>query len=172
MAFVPYSDIDNNLVDAGDLVSSETFGQLANNINYLMNSMPVGSVIPILSLTGVPTPDPEFWKLMDGSEITDQNSPLRNGFVANYGADGGTYLRGYNTPGEIGNISGSNTKVLTHNHGGNTQDAMSTGSDNADSDNDRPPAFQFHHHAIGNDLTTPTNFEPAHFTVFHYMKVK
>lgn len=170
MAFVPFTFLDDNITDAGDLISFEAFGALANNINHLIDAMPPGSIICVaVGIPGCPVPDATIWREMDGSQITDQNSPIRNSTVADYGADGGRYMRGYTNAGTIGNTGGSNEKDLSHNHGGATQ-LTGEPADNADSDKDRY-SVRPHDHPISTDLTV-VNYEPVHITFKHYMKVK
>lgn len=120
MPFNPFTGIDDNMTDAGDIVSVEVFQQLAQNCNYLIDSMPIGSIVPIcVGLTGVPTPNPDIWQECDGSVITNQNSPMHGQTVPDHR---GRYLKGQSSTGTIGFYGGSNTKTLTHGHGGGTGD--------------------------------------------------
>jgi hypothetical protein len=165
MAFNP---IDDDLIDYGLINSSELFTAIADNLNYLIDSMPVGSVVPILiGLTGVPTPDPSVWQLCNGSMVTNPASPLRGSTTPDY-ATVGRYMRTFTTVGEIGNYGGSNTKDLTHNHDGQT--GLQAGDDQSDTDNDHFTMAD-HRHTVSSDLTTAVNFEPSHIRVSHYIKI-
>lgn len=163
-----FIQIDDNQTDFGDLVSVELFGQLRDNINHLIDAMPVGTIIPILhGLTGVPTPDSNIWQECDGSAITHPLSPIRNTIAPDYKTEG-RYMRMYTNPGEIGNLSGSNTKNLSHNHGGQTG-INGAIPQNADTDDDFWTAKD-HTHSISSALGV-FNFEPLHCRIKHYIKI-
>lgn len=164
-----YTPLDDDDSVNGKLISVELFSSIADNINYLIDSNPVGKVIMVAyGLSGVPVPNPEIWQLCDGSEITNEHSPLRGNPTPNY-ATVGRYLRGYNTVGEIGNYGGANTKNLQHNHTGLTD---GSGFEIlVDTDNDGYTSV-LHYHAISSDLSTSINFEPAHVRINHYIKIR
>lgn len=163
-----FVQIDDNQTDFGDLVSVELFGQLCDNINHLIDAMPVGTIIPILyGLPGVPTPDADIWQECDGTTITHPLSPIRNTVAPDFKTDG-RYMRMYSSIGEVGNFSGSNFKNLGHNHGGQTGENPSM-SDNADTDDDFWTGKN-HTHPISGDLGT-YNFEPIHVRIKHYIKI-
>jgi hypothetical protein len=163
-----FIQLDDNVTEFGDLVSVELFGQLRDNINHLIDAMPVGSIIPILvGIPGVPTPDPNIWQECDGTTITHPLSPIRNTVAPDYKTLG-RYMRMYSNAGEIGNLSGSNTKNLTHSHGGQT-DTNPGIPQNADTDNDFWTAKD-HTHSIQSGLGI-YNFEPIHIRVKHYIKI-
>lgn len=165
-----FLNIDDDQSKFGALISVELFTQLAENINYLIDGLPIGSVIPVLvGLTGVPTPDPILWQECDGSSIMDANpnSPLRNGNTPDYVTEG-LYVRNYTTIGEVGNTGGSNTKDLSHDHGGITEDNPPM-DNNADTDNDFWTGKN-HHHSIASALGVE-NWEPSHCRVKHYIKI-
>lgn len=168
MAYAPFIEIDDNLADSGDLISVEMFKQLAENCNYLIDSMPIGSIIPILVGFGsTPVPDPSLWKECDGSEITVEASELRNQPAPDYASAGGRYMRGYVSGGQVGFYGGSNTKNLIHNHGGTQVFSPPTA---ADSDDDYFCPGN-HAHPVNNDLQTNHNFEPVHYRIKHYIKI-
>lgn len=168
MALVPFAPLDDTLSDSGDLVSVEVFQQIAHNCNYFIDSMPIGSVIQVMTGDGItPTPDPTIWQECDGSIVTNQASPLRDNPTPNYADVGGRYMRGYVNPGTIGFYGGSNTRNLTHNHGG-TQ--LNVQPRNADTDDDFTTAAD-HSHPIDFDLPSDHNMEPAHFKIKHYIKI-
>lgn len=163
-----FIQIDDNQTDFGDLVSVELFGQLADNINHLIDAMPVGTIIPILhGLPGVPTPDADIWQECDGTTITHPLSPIRNTIAPDYKTEG-RYMRMFTNAGEIGNFGGGNTKNLSHNHGGQTGENGGM-SDNADTDDDFWTGKN-HSHSISTDLGI-YNFEPIHVRIKHYIKI-
>ncbi len=168
MAFSPFVLLDDNLTDSGDLVSVEVFQQITRNCNYLIDSMPVGSIIPVMVGFGAtPVPNENIWHPCDGSIITNPNSALRDQAAPNYQDAGGRYMRGYVSSGSIGAYGGSNVKDLEHNHGGT--DVNSQGR-NGDTDNDFI-TVQDHSHDMDMDLSDSQNFEPVHLRVMHYIKI-
>ncbi len=170
MAFKPFQYLDDNIADPGDLVSFEAFNALAENVNYLMDSMPVGRIIAIMTgFPGVPAPDPTIWAELDGATITEENSPVRDQPAPDW-ADEGRYARSADVVGTIGNFGGGNEKDLTHNHSGLTDYNFLAGTLNAEDDSDANIVVP-HRHAIGTDLTV-VNFEPEHFVVKHYIKIR
>jgi hypothetical protein len=162
------TDIDDNIADAGDLVSVEAFSAIADAINALMDSTPVGSICTIaVGLPGVPAPDSRVWQECDGAPITETLSPL---FGQNAPDLRDRYLRGASSVGQIGLYGGSNTKNLQHSHGGATQNADAAGGA-VDASSGYWEAVA-HNHPISNDLNTPINFEPVHITCKHYLKIR
>lgn len=170
MAFTPFVYLDDNLADLGDLVSVEAFKQIAENINYLLDTMPVGSMVMIMvGLPGVPEPDPTIWKELDGTEITEENSVMFGENAPDFVSGDGKYMRGYSTVGSIGNYGGSNTKDLHHDHGGTEVFDPPTSGDQ-DSDENTCPGD--HMHNMNTALTTLINFEPVHIRIKHYIKIR
>jgi hypothetical protein len=163
-----YSPMDDTLGQAGAITSVEFFTALAENLNYLMDSMPVGSRVYIMvGLPGVPTPDPTIWQACDGSEILNTHSPIRNKDTPNRTQAGGLYPRQATSLGTIGFIEGSNYQNLTHSHGGNTQDAGPDGSTEEEHDH---PGQSPHHHGINADIGV-VNFEPRHIVLKSFLKI-
>jgi hypothetical protein len=170
MAFFPFVFLDDNLSDAGDLVSVEMFRQLAQNLNYLVDSVPVGKVVPILvGLPGVPLPDPLMFHPCDGSLITNENSRMHNTNAPNMADAEGRYLKGFTTLGTVGSTGGDNYKNLSHAHGGSTA-VFDPGGDNSDTDEDFITVDD-HSHPISSDLGSHINFEPVHIRIKHYVKI-
>lgn len=163
--FTPIDDDDTN---HGDLLSVELFAKIADNVNYLIDSNPVGKVIMVLyGLTSVPLPDPNYWQLCDGSPIIDPLSPLVGFNTPDY-TDVGRFLRGFSTLGQVGNFSGSHTKNLSHSHGGATGADM---TDQCDNDNDFFGGVA-HVHSITPNLGSAINFEPPHTRILHFIKIR
>jgi hypothetical protein len=169
MSTLVFTPIDDAVADKfGNLVSVETFEGLANNLNYLIDSMPIGSKVPILvGLPGVPAPDPTIWRLCEGGKVTDQNSKLHDQTLPD---DRGRYPKGASTIGQSGLLGGTNFKSFAHSHGGQTL-ANDNGDDNSDTDDDYITIYQ-HTHPIPTDLATPVNLEPVHIRVSFYIKIR
>lgn len=162
------NDIDNDVVDAGDLVSVEAFTEIANAINQLLDSCPLGACCPIATgIPGVPTPNPTIWQLANGDPITEPLSPL---FGQNTIDMRDRYLKGANNNGEVGGYGGSNTVSVQHSHTGFTEPV-----DPAELKGDNSNGYWStiaHKHSITPDLPTAENFEPVHMTCFHYMRIR
>jgi len=166
MSFVA---IDDSGADKfGNLVSVETFKQLALNLNALIDSMPIGAKIGILDLPGLPTPDPTIWQLCEGGVVTDQNAKLHDQTLPD---DRGKYPKGCSTIGQSGTVAGSNTKDFSHNHSGHTA-SHNMGPDNSDTDDDYITVGIDHAHPISTDLTGARNIEPVHICIRFYIKVR
>jgi hypothetical protein len=165
MSFVP---LDDNLDQYGGIISVEFFSTLTANLNYLMESVPVGEISPFFIIDGVNEPDPRFWQECDGSPIVDQTSPLRGYNAPDMTQNGGLYLKGADILPNAGQVAGANTKNLAHSHGGNTQNFHI--NNDADTDDDRWSAQNDHSHTISTDLGV-TNFEPERVLLRHFIKI-
>ncbi len=168
-----FNGIDDTLRDYGDIMSIELIGAITSNLNYLIDSVPPGIIIPIfVGLPNVPTPDSALWQLCDGSVISDLNSPLR-GHVTPDMASLGLGMKGFTTA--SGTTGGSRLKNLSHSHGGGLTgpptyvDSM---GDRDDSNDEARPFDGGHKHSIASDLTSPINFDPIHIKIVHYIKIK
>jgi hypothetical protein len=162
--------IDNSRGDWSKLVSIETFTEIANALNHLIDSCPVGTIMPICTgLTGVPAPDATVWQECNGSEITEQLSALRGQLTPDLR---GKYLKGAASLSTSGILGGANEKNLNHSHGGRTLD-FHLGPDKriADDEDDYWEARD-HSHAMNADLPTPINFEPVHIRIKLYLKIR
>jgi hypothetical protein len=167
-----YSPIDDNVSTPGALVSKEAFEVLANNINYLIDSLPVGSIrCFVQGIPGMPDVDPSIWQECDGTAITNEFSELRGAATPDYRAAGGRYMRGFTNGGTIGNYGGSNTKTLNHSHGGQTNVSRDDG-DGGNGEDSMFPVGPPHSHGVPSDLGGTYNFEPVYTTVRHYIKIR
>lgn len=163
-----FTPIDDNSTNFGDLISVELASTIADNINYLLDSMPLGTVLPIItSIPGIPYPDPNIWQICDGSTITNSYSPLRNNTVPILTGTG-KYLKMFSSIGETGSYAGQNVYDLRHNHGG-----LTGVNDEYPTDGDTDDDFftgKVHQHTIAYDLGT-YDLDPVHITVSHFIKI-
>lgn len=170
MSFTPIDD--NGSSQFGNLVSVETFTQLATNLNALIHSMPIGTKIMILTgLPGVPEPDPSIWAPCEGGVVTDQNSPLHDQTLPD---DRGHYPKGCTTIGQAGNTAGTHSKSWPHNHSGLTGTntiQSDNNDDNADTDDDYITVYP-HNHPIAPDLRNVIDVQPVHIRVRYYIKIR
>lgn len=170
MAFKPRQYLDDDITNPGDLVSAEAFTALADNANFLIDAMQVGSLICVLvGYPNCPQPDATIWQLCDGSPITDESSPLFGQLTPNY-ADEGRYMRHPDVVGTIGTYNGSNFKDLRHSHGGQTNPSPQFLTKNVSDDNNAS-RVGVHTHGIAPDLGL-VDFQPEHITVNHYVKIR
>jgi len=166
--------INDQITEYAKILSQE----LATTIHYnslLLNTIiPIGSVIPIMTnIPGVPAPDLNIFQECDGSEITNENSPLRsiggeNRYVPNLIEH---YLRVPSTFGLSGQNGGVNDSTLfAHNHGGVT--GYQENDEDGDPSGDEFMAARRHRHGINSDLVNPLNVEPPYFTVRFFMRIQ
>jgi hypothetical protein len=166
--------IDEELVSKfGDIVSNELATVLKQNMDFMSSFCPIGEVIPILTgMPGVPNPDPNIFQECDGSEITNENSPLRSQggsprFVPNMI---GKYIRVPINFGLAGNSGGYNTTLqFKHDHGGRTN-TVGVGGAIRSGYNKRHA--RSHSHAINYSFPNPINVEPRFYTVKFYMRIQ
>lgn len=162
-----FTPLDDDLAKYGELVSVEAFHGITEALNYLIDSMPIGSIVPMLvGIPGMPTLDPRLWQVCEGGMITEQRSELHDNAAPDLR---NRYMKGADLPGLAGFTGGSNTRSFSHNHGGVTQ-FNPIGGDNSDTDDDYITIYS-HTHPISADLTSTINIEPRHFRVLHYIKI-
>ena len=164
--------INSDLSKFGKILSQELATQLYQNINALDSIIPIGGIAPILiNIAGVELPNNNIWQECDGSEIINENSPLRS--------TGGTvrttpnlidrYLRVPATFGLSGGYGGDNEKDFKHNHSGHTGSHYNP---SGDVDNGSiPEGRPVHNHTISNDLSL-INTEPPFYTVKFYQRIQ
>lgn len=163
------SDIDSGLGDWSDLVSIELFSALGDALNALIDSTPVGAIIPIcVGLAGVPTPDPTIWQEAVGESIEEQLSDLRGQSAPDLR---NKYLKGASNPATSGVMGGSHTVNISHNHTGITQDFV-VGENIGDASDGYWSGANEHHHTMQTDFASPVSIEPAHIRVRLFLKIR
>lgn len=164
-------DINDNYGDFGSTVSIEVFTALAENLNSMIDAAPAGEIATIFVVLGTTPPlDPTIWQECNGSEITETLSPFRGQRTPNL-AD--RYLKGALSANQSGLFGGTSQYNLAHNHTGQTQ-AVQFGSVNVDKvqlGSRDYEAAEFHTHFIPTDMGV-MNFEPKHFTIKHFLKIR
>lgn len=174
MAISEKIDLDE-VSNFGDIVSVELAESLRINIDFLQSVCAIGQIAPILvGLPGVPMPDENIWQECDGSEIINENSPLRSkGEEKHFTPDMRERFIMMVKPGsqDAGTPGGeNNTYAFKHNHGGYTGSVGSNG-DTDHSHSVREAAFS-HNHTIGDSFNYPVNVEPPYYTVKYYMRIQ
>lgn len=164
--------IDEIQAKFGKIVSFEFAETLLNNFSVLDALIPIGAIVPIMvNIPNVPQADGNIWQECDGSEITNENSPLRSiGGVTNFVPDmRDRYVKVPAAFGLAGGQGGVNQYDFTHNHSGYTEfHEAPAGMDRSDNANQ---ARQFHRHTVQTDLSV-INTEPPFFTVKFYMRIQ
>ena len=161
--------IDNDKTEYGDITSTELFAAIADNLNYLMDACPIGSIVPILvGLGAVPTPDPTIWQLCNGSPITQPTSPLVGQSTPNLND---RYLKGAESISTAGQFGGASYFSFSHNHGGSTGNSFPGGNVDADDSDAIWEATEFHTHAVALDGAN-FNIHPMRFIVNFYLKIR
>lgn len=113
-----FTPVNDTVATEGAIVSVETFQAISNAISYLMDSMPIGSIVPILSgFPGVSAPNVRIWQECDNSIITEPMSPMIGQHTPNMKTNA-LFVKGAPILGQSGDTGGSANKNLTHNHGG------------------------------------------------------
>jgi hypothetical protein len=158
-----------------DVVSQELAAALKLNIDFLQNLCAIGQVAPILTgIVGVPLPDANIWQLCDGSEIVNENSPLRSqGASQHFTPNMTNRFQMMVKPGgqSAGTLGGeNNTYAFKHNHGGYTG-SVGSNQDGNHSHSLREAAFS-HNHTIAYDFNYGVNVEPPFYTVKFYMRIQ
>jgi hypothetical protein len=162
-------DIDDNFTDFGDLVSIELFAGLVDALNNCIESTKVGEYATIFVVDGITPPlNPSIWAEAIGGTVNDPLSPL-NGQPITDMRD--RYLVGAASLGQVGQEAGSNTKNVRHGHTGLTE-AIGTGGNLADQSSGAYEYKTGHTHSVTAALSTTQNFEPAHFRIKHFLKIR
>lgn len=181
MSAVPFALIDDADAVAGDLVSTDLFSAICTNLNTLMVSIPVGTIMPVLSgISGIPEPDTNVWELCDGHPVSNQASPIRNRNTPDLttpGAGGpeSPFLKGALSIGQAGNGNGPENyggahypPWLAHSHTGGTGDYAAPQS--ISNGNTWFTWVTDHVHGITSDLAG-SQVLPVNITIKCYIKV-
>ncbi|MCH9665273.1 MAG: hypothetical protein K0U41_05435 [Gammaproteobacteria bacterium] len=166
--------VTSNLINYGNIVSHELATHLRENLTVLNNIIPVGEVVMIMvGIPGVPLPDPNIWQECNGSEITNQNSPLRTAGAAQRYTPNmiNRYIKIPTNVSDTGDLGGHNdTYSFRHNHGGRTGGHRAP-EDGDPSDSAHRTATD-HTHTIDFAFPNLVNVEPPYYTVKWYMRIQ
>ena len=168
-----FTEFHNEELDLFNSANEEVLRKMVFNNNFLMNLLPVGSImyIDVNKQGGDGVPDESVWQECNGSEITNPNSPLRSvGIFQRFTPDlRGKYPRGANTLTD-NNSGGTHNHNLNHAHGGNTGGGGGGGTGLEDKGDRRHAVF--HTHSISSQFNNPTFIEAPAFVYFiAYMKI-
>lgn len=165
VVFTPIPDAE---VKSKRSVTEETIRKMIQNVNMLGKLALIGSVRAIqLNQAGVQAPDSTIWQLMNGTEITNPNSPLRSvGLTLRFTPNmTSRYVRGAST--DSANSSGGAATVnLSHFH-----DTGAIGGETNGEEGEEKTARLVHTHPISADLSAAEPLELAHQRLAFYLKI-
>ncbi len=151
-------------------IAQANWQKMAALLEYCNRSHPIGMLLFMNESQDVlpATPDPNYWHFMDGSTISNPNSPC----------DGQTppdlrhkFMRHPKTGDPVLVPGGQNTVNLNHNHGGATGFGFDVGPNVAASGTDVPyPPVGYHQHAINSSLGV-TSTIPRYQYLQVYMRI-
>ena len=179
--FTPFhtEDIGYNSVNDEEILTT-----LIRDINFLNELVPPGVIIWInLNKENVSPPNPYFWQLCDGSEITANHSPLKTDpslpdfprltpeLMNCYMKMSPNNQRNNVISRTEVNTEGSQFHDLSHNHGGSTGSYKGpTFAEEDDDDGDK--TLENHSHSISNDLENNYKIDaPMYMYLTPYLKI-
>lgn len=144
--------------DFGTTIAQALWQRAAQFANYISASNPIGSIVFFRRIQeGLPfTPDTRYWKLCDGSTITNSASPLVGHATPNLVNH---FIREPGVGESIGTVAGSDTLSYPHNHGGTTGDTDDRLIFQLDNGDERKQA-NVHHHSISTTTINPSTLPP------------
>lgn len=168
--FTEYHNEELVLLSPGN---EELMSKIVINNNFLMNLLPLGSIlwIDINKPGGIGVPNSSVYQECDGAEIVNPSSPLRSvGIFQRFTPDiRNKYPRGANSI-DANSSGGSHNHSLLHSHGGATGGGGG-GGDGIEDEGDRRHTG-VHSHSIAAQYTSPTLIESPKFVYFiAYMKI-
>jgi hypothetical protein len=172
MANLTKIDLDD--LKFGKVISFDIAAILKNNVDLLSLIVPIGEVVPIMvGIPGVPTPDSNIWQLCDGSEITNENSPLRSiGAEIRYAPDlRDNFIKVPQSFGNCGEVGGlSYTYIFRHNHAGVT--GYYNSPTDVDPANDARQCSASHNHTIDYSFDYAMDVRPPFYVVKFFMRIQ
>jgi hypothetical protein len=158
----------------GKILSADLFTQIKSMQEYINACVPIGAIFPIMvNISGVDAPDPNIWQECDGSEITNENSPLRSTpsqprFVPDLRDK---YIRLTTQLGQVGTSGGVNQINLKHKHDVATW-WSAEGADPSQGSDPKPNTMFGHSHGMSYDLVNDINIEPNYYVVKFFMRIQ
>jgi hypothetical protein len=167
---VMFTSIEDAEVGVERPVSDETVRKLIQNVNMLSGLAKIGQVISVaVNQIGVPAPQPNQFQQCDGTEITQENSPLQStgGFDRFTPQLEKFFIRG--APDESSNFQtdAELTNDLSHTHSTGTVHTPNVGEEG----DERHGYDHDHNHGVDTDLSAAEPIDPAHMKVVFYLKI-
>lgn len=134
--------------DLSTSVSTALWKKAAEIAAYINASHPIGLIIWVRHTQELlpELPDPKYWKEMNGTAVSNSNSPLNGVVMPDLR---GAYLKHPPTEGQNQTFGSSDTRNFSHNHGGVTGVTFPAGAFNADNDDERAGPFPHSHLIFG-----------------------
>ena len=168
--------IDSEKISSfGDIFSTELAQVIDKDFDFLQLVCAVGEIAPIMvGLPGILIPNPNIWQECNGSEITNENSPLRSmGSEKRYTPNlVERYLMITPSGGQVaGTYGGENdTWYFKHNHGGTTTTYNPPGDVD---EGGNAWGGRSHAHGVNFDFqSSKVNVEPPFFGIKFYMRIQ
>lgn len=155
--------------DFGTSIAEALWKKAAQTLEYINASYPIGMLMFFHETQdNLPaTPDSKYWQEVDGSTISNVNSPLNGVTLPDWR---GKFFR-HPASGEIVlSTGGSNTVNLSHNHGGITGIGDPRFRFQLDNGGERAMP-QAHAHGINSDLSSTTSTVPQYRALKVYMRI-
>ena len=162
--------LNDNQLDFGSTVAEATMKQIGQNVNQLIDSTPIGTIVAFaVNLNGVSLPNSDIWQLCDGSEITQADSPMRSqGIITNFTPDlTDRFIRG-SSIGNQNQFAGADAFSTNVNATTDVQSGPTRGTDNGGDGDSLEGAFA-HAHNVSFNVSGDT--VPRHYTVAFYIKI-
>ena len=165
-----YTPISDQEVKFNRPVTEETVRKLVRNSNLFGKLATPGQVVCVAhNIPGVQNPNPDFFQEADGSEITNEFSPLKTVVpdVRHTPDLTSLYIRG--APDRVSDgVGGQATVDLSHTHA--IGDAVNGPqiNDGSDSPNYITPT---HNHDLAANLSASESLEPSHQQVAMYLQI-
>ncbi len=156
--------------DFGTTICPALWRKAVQLMNYVNASIPIGKLMFIRAVqTGAVTPDPKYWKLCDGTAVSNAESPLNGVVVPDLR---GRFMKHPGTGASYPTLAGNSTVNLQHRHGNYTFYTFNAGPVEAD-DSDEVWGSSIHRHEIfvpvDDTFVWSTPFNPA--PLYHSFKV-
>ncbi len=168
---VNFTSIEDAEVQRDRPVTQETVRKMIQNSNLLGSLAVIGSIAHIqLNMPGVPTVNPDIFQFSNGSEITNEFSPLKSVAPNNYFTPNMTskYVRGAEQGSGNNGTGGDATVNLSHSHTLGPALVFASCNDGNDAPvYEGPP----HTHPVFSNFSSAEPLEPAHQELAVYLKI-
>lgn len=172
MATIPnkidkFADLEK---DAFSTIAQASWSKVAQLLEYANKSYPIGMLMFFYGGQElIPTqPDPTYWKFLDGTPVTNPNSPVFGETLPDLR---GRFFKHPGTGQPVLVEAGANTIDLTHNHGGVTGYGSDYDSLRLNDGFDVAEARGNHTHLVGPGSSGVVDIIPAYREVQVYMRI-
>lgn len=167
---VMFTPVEDAEVSYNRPVSDETVRKIIQNVNMLAELAKIGQILGVaINQPSVETPDPLQWQQCDGSEITQENSPLQStGGSQRFTVDMRKhFLRGSPDESTNGYTASDLTSNVSHTHTTGFVGYATVGEEG----DERHGYVAPHNHPVSTDLSAAEPIDPSHLKVVFYLKI-